>query len=136
MKKRLLLLLLAAGILVICLSSAGCITSSNITGPVATQTQESITQDPIIGTWTGAKSVPNYGDDKYTMVFKSDGTGTVSLESMGLPLPSEFTWTLQNNGNYKLTFAIAASGFLQTNTLVLGSDGKTFSVIGIEFVKS
>jgi hypothetical protein len=135
MKKRLLLLFTAAVILVICLSTAGCITSSEITGPI-TQTQTPLTEDPIIGTWTGYKPVPNYGDDKYTMVFKSDGTGTVSLDSMGLPLPSTFTWTLQNNGDYKLNFAIAASGFMQTNTLKLGSDGKTCTVIGIEFLKN
>ncbi|MDD2471154.1 MAG: hypothetical protein PHY67_04825 [Methanocorpusculum sp.] len=135
MNKRHLLLFLAAGLLVICLSTAGCITSSNITGPV-TQTQKPLTEDPIIGTWIGYKPVPNYGDDKYTMVFKSDGTGTVSLDSMGLPLPSNFTWKLLENGDYKLNFAIAASGFMQTNTLVLNSDGKTCTVIGIEFIKS
>jgi hypothetical protein len=44
--------------------------------------------------------------------------------------------TVKFSLTYNLFFTVAASGFSQQNKLVMNSDEKTFSVIGIEFVKN
>lgn len=121
---------IVAGMLIMCLSIAGCISSSEITGPTTTQ------QDPIIGTWIGTK-LNSYGDyDDYTMVFNADGTGKNTVIIMGMMQKLEFGWTQTSNLNYKMNFDVACSGFSQTNALVLSSDGENCSIIGIKFTKS
>jgi hypothetical protein len=118
------------GIIFLCLITAGCITTSDITGP---ETPGAL--DPIFGTWDGQTTNAGY-TEYYTMIFNEDGTGEVTVKSMGTELPSDFTWTKSSNLNYKMYFAIAASGFSQQNTLVMNSNEKTCTVIGIEFTRS
>ncbi|HJJ51141.1 MAG TPA: hypothetical protein O0X01_06445 [Methanocorpusculum sp.] len=121
---------LIAGIIFLCLITAGCITTPDIVEIVAPEEL-----DPIIGTWTGENNNPNGYFEKHTMVFNKDGTGKISTAGMGMTLPSNFTWTKTSDLNYQLNFAIAGSGFSQKNALVMDSDEKTCSVIAIEFTK-
>jgi len=126
-----LFLSLITGFIFLCLITAGCITTSDITGP---ETPGPL--DPIFGTWTADKLTSQGYEEYYTMVFNEDGTGKVTVRSMGTELTSNFTWTKSSNLNYQMYFEIAASGFCQKNTLVMNSDEKTCSVIDIEFTKS
>ncbi len=125
-----LLISLISGIVFLCLITAGCITTSDVTG-----TEIPGALDPIFGTWTGQTMNAGY-TEYYTMVFNEDGTGEVTVKSMGTELPSEFTWTKSSNLNYNLFFTIAASGFSQQNKLVMSSNEQSFSVIGIEFTRN
>ncbi len=125
-----LLISLISGIIFLCLVTAGCVTTSDLTG---TETPGAL--DPIFGTWTGQIMNAGY-TDYYTMVFNEDGTGEVTVKSMGTELPSDFTWTKSSNLNYNLFFTIVASGFSQQNKLVMKSNEQSFSVIGIEFIKN
>ncbi len=122
---------LIMGIIFLCLISAGCITTSVITG-----TENPGQLDPIFGTWTAHVLNSQGYNEYYTMVFNEDGTGEVTVDSMGMELTSDFTWTKSSSLNYKMFFVIAASGFSQQNTLVMNSNEKTCSVIGIEFTRS
>jgi len=126
-----LFVFLITGIIFLCLITAGCITTPDITGP---ETPDPL--DPIFGTWTAEKLTSEGYNEYYTMVFNEDGTGKVTVNSMGMALPSDFTWTKSSNLNYQMYFKIAASGFFQQNTLVINSDEKTCTVIGIEFTRS
>ncbi len=126
-----LLISLITGIVFLCLITAGCVTTSDVTG-----TEVPGALDPIFGTWTGETTNSKGYVEYYTMVFNEDGTGKVTVKSMGTELPSTFTWTKSSSLNYNLFFTIAASGFSQQNKLVMNSDEKTFSVIGIEFTKN
>ena len=121
---------LIIGIIFLCIVTAGCVTTSDVTG-----TETPGTLDPIFGTWTGETTNAGY-TEYYTMVFNEDGTGKVTVKSMGTELPSDFTWTKSSNLNYNLFFTIAASGFSQQNKLVMNSNEQSFSVIGIEFIKN
>ncbi len=113
---------LIAGIIFLCLITAGCITTSDIPG---IETETPVQLDPIFGTWT-AKKLTSQGDNEYyTMVFNEDGTGKVTVKGMGTELTSDFTRTKSSNLNYKMYFEIAASGFSQQNTLVMKSDENT-----------
>ena len=120
-----------AGIIFLCLITAGCITTSDVTEP---ETPEPL--DPIFGTWTADILGSQGSYEYYTLVFNEDGTGTVTVKSMGTELISDFTWTKSTSLNYKMFFTIAASGFSQQNTLIMNSDENTCSVIGIEFTRS
>jgi len=122
---------LISGIIFLCLITAGCITTSDITG---TETPEAL--DPIFGTWTANVLNSQGYNEYYTMVFNEDGTGTATVDSMGMELTSDFTWTKSSDINYQMDFKIAASGFSQKNTLVMNSNGKTCTVIGITFIKN
>jgi hypothetical protein len=121
---------LIIGIIFLCIVIAGCVTTSDVTG-----TDIPGPLDPIFGTWTGQTMNAGY-TEYYTMVFNEDGTGQVTVKSMGTELPSDFTWTKSSNLNYNLFFTIAASGFSQQNKLVMNSNEQSFSVIGIEFIKN
>ncbi len=125
-----LLISLVSGIIFLCLVTAGCVTTSDVTG---TETPGAL--DPIFGTWTGQTVSTGY-TEYYTMVFNEDGTGKVTVKSMGTELPSDFTWTKSSSLNYNLFFSVAASGFSQQNKLVMNSNEQSFSVIGIEFIKN
>ncbi|WP_319378397.1 hypothetical protein [uncultured Methanocorpusculum sp.] len=125
---------LIIGIIFLCIITAGCVTTSFVTG---SETPDVGTNalDPIFGTWTGQTT--NAGNaEYYTMVFNEDGTGKVTVKSMGTELPSNFTWTKSSNLNYNLFFTVAASGFSQQNKLVMNSNEQSYTVIGIEFVKN
>jgi len=125
-----LLTSLIIGIIFLCIVIAGCVTTSDVTG---TETPGAL--DPIFGTWTGQTVSAGY-TEYYTMVFNEDGTGKVTVKSMGTELPSDFTWTKSSSLNYNLFFSVAASGFSQQNKLVMNSNEQSFSVIGIEFIKN
>jgi len=127
---------LIMGIIFLCLISAGCITTSVITGTETPGTDTPGALDPIFGTWTAHVLNSQGYNEYYTMVFNEDGTGEVTVDSMGMELTSDFTWTKSTNLNYKMFFEIAASGFSQQNTLVMNSNEKTCSVIGIAFTRS
>ena len=122
---------LITGIIFLCLITAGCVTTSDVTG-----TEMPGALDPIFGTWTANVLNSQGYNEYYTMVFNEDGTGTVTVDSMGMDLTSDFTWTKSSNLNYQMDFKIAASGFSQTNALVMNSNGKTCTVIGITFIKN
>lgn len=125
-----LLISLVSGIIFLSLVTAGCVTTSDVTG---TETPGAL--DPIFGTWTGQTVSAGY-TEYYTMIFNEDGTGKVTVKSMGTELPSDFTWTKSSSLNYNLFFSVAASGFSQQNKLVMSSNEQSYMVIGIEFVKN